>query len=162
MIKVVNDQIKKVYNLYNTHYLGIITFIVGILILCLFMLLCGYFLGGRSDLRIKNVPFESGIESVGNARIRFSVKFYLMAMMFVIFDIEGIYVYIWAVSIRDVGWIGFSEIFIFIFILLASLIYLVRIGMFDWTEQSTRHENRVNHCNVSITKRLKNSKRKRV
>ncbi|WHL25316.1 MAG: NADH-quinone oxidoreductase subunit A [Candidatus Blochmannia vicinus] len=126
------------------------------------MLLCGYFLGGRSDLHIKNVPFESGIESVGNARIRFSVKFYLIAMVFVIFDIEGIYVYAWAVAIRDVGWMGFSEIFIFIFVLLASLIYLVRIGMFDWTKQSIRHKNHVNHFNVGIATRLKNSTRKQV
>ncbi|WP_331828720.1 NADH-quinone oxidoreductase subunit A [Candidatus Blochmannia sp. SNP] len=124
------------------------------------MLLCGYFLGGRSDLHIKNVPFESGIGSVGDARIRFSVKFYLIAMVFVVFDIEGIYVYVWAVSIRDVGWMGFSEIFIFIFVLLASLVYLVRIGMFDWTEQSMRYENRVNNFDFGTTKRLKNSTRK--
>ncbi|URJ33145.1 NADH-quinone oxidoreductase subunit A [Candidatus Blochmannia vicinus] len=124
------------------------------------MLLCGYFLGGRSDLRIKNTPFESGIESVGNARIRFSVKFYLIAMVFVIFDIEGIYLYVWAVSIRDVGWIGFSEVFIFIFVLLASLIYLVRIGVFDWTNQSMRHGNYVDHFDIDTVKRLKNSRRK--
>lgn len=146
----------------DVHYLGVITFIVGILILCVFMLLCGYCLGGRSDLRIKNVPFESGIESVGNARIRFSIKFYLIAMVFVIFDIEGIYLYVWAVSIRDVGWIGFSEIFVFIFVLLASLIYLVRIGVFDWTEKPMRHGNCVNHFNISTAKRLKNSIRKQV
>lgn len=119
------------------------------------MLSCGYFLGGRSSSRSKNVPFESGIKSIGNARIQFSIKFYLIAMFFVIFDVEGIYVYAWAVSVRDVGWIGFSEIFIFIFILLVSLVYLIRIGMFDWIEQSSRYVHCVDDFDIDTSRYLK-------
>lgn len=139
----------------DTYHWGLITFIVGALFLCVFMLFCGYFLGGRSSARSKNVPFESGIESIGNARIQFSVKFYLIAMFFVIFDVEGIYVYAWAISIRDVGWVGFSEIFVFIFILLVSLVYLIRIGMFDWIEQSSRHVHCVDYFNIDTSRYLK-------
>nr|WP_159715566.1 NADH-quinone oxidoreductase subunit A [Blochmannia endosymbiont of Camponotus nipponensis] len=124
------------------------------------MLLCGYLLGGRSYSRAKNVPFESGVKSTGNARVRFSIKFYLIAMIFVIFDVEGIYVYIWSVSMRDMGWIGFIEIFIFVFILLMSLVYLIRIGMFNWTEQSLQYVARVNYFDLDTFSRcLKSNKR---
>lgn len=95
------------------------------------MLCCGYFLGSRSSSGNKNIPFESGVASIGNARMRFPVRFYLIAMVFVIFDIEGVYIYIWSISVREIGWMGFVEITIFIFVLLSSLIYLMRIGVFD-------------------------------
>lgn len=116
----------------NTCCWDVVVFIIGILVLCGIMLSGGYFLGSRSNSYNKNVPFESGIASFGNARIRFSIKFYLIAMIFLIFDIEGIYIYIWSVSARKIGWIGLIEISIFIFILLISLIYSMRMGVFSW------------------------------
>lgn len=117
---------------------GLIIFLIGTLLLCCIMLCCGYFLGQRSDSSYnRDVPFESGIESVGSARIRFSVKFYLIAMVFVIFDMEGIYIYIWSISVREIGWIGLGEITIFITVLLIGLVYLIRIGVFNWTTQQT-------------------------
>lgn len=112
--------------------LGIAIYILTIVLLCGFMLLCGYLLGGRSNSRFKNVPFESGVVSLGNARTRFSVRFYLIAAVFVIFDAEGIYLYIWSVSIRETGWIGFVEAFIFMLVLLVSLLYVIRVGLFNW------------------------------
>lgn len=115
----------------------LIVFIVGILLLCCIMLCCGYFLGSRSSSYNKNIPFESGIASSGNARVRFSIKFYLIAMIFVIFDVEGVYIYIWSISVREIGWIGLIEISIFIFVLLSSLVYLLRIGVFNWTIRTT-------------------------
>lgn len=111
---------------------NLIIFTIGALFLCCIMLCCGYFLGNRSNSDNKNFPFESGIASVGNARTRFPVKFYLIAMIFVIFDVEGIYVYMWSISVQNIGWIGCGEITIFIFVLLVSLIYLMRVGVFDW------------------------------
>lgn len=111
---------------------NLLVFMIGVLLLCFFMLLCGHFLGNISQSRSKNLPFESGIASVGNARVKFSIKFYLIAMVFVIFDIEGIYIYIWSISVRETGWIGFSEMAIFIFLLLAGLIYSMRVGVFTW------------------------------
>lgn len=88
--------------------------------------------------RSKNTPFESGIDSVGSARLRLSAKFYLVAMFFVIFDVEALYLYAWSTSIRESGWVGFVEAAIFILVLLAGLVYLVRIGALDWTPARSR------------------------
>ncbi|AFR04243.1 NADH-quinone oxidoreductase subunit A [Pectobacterium brasiliense] len=108
--------------------------------LCVFMLTGGFLLGGRAKGRAKNVPYESGIDSVGSARLRLSAKFYLVAMFFVIFDVEALYLYAWAVSIKESGWIGFIEATIFILVLLAGLIYLVRVGALDWTPVRSKRQ----------------------
>ena len=102
------------------------------------MLVGGWYLGGRARARSKNTPFESGIDSVGSARLRLSAKFYLVAMFFVIFDVEALYLFAWSTSIRESGWVGFVEAAIFIFVLLAGLVYLVRIGALDWTPARSR------------------------
>lgn len=108
-----------------------IYFIVGIGI-CLAMIGIAALLGGRAFGRAKGKPFESGVDSVGSARLRFSAKFYLVAMFFVIFDVEALYLFAWSVSVRENGWIGFIEASIFIVLLLVGLIYLWRIGALDW------------------------------
>ncbi len=107
------------------------------------MLVGAWFLGGRARARYKNTPFESGIDSVGTARLRLSAKFYLVAMFFVIFDVEALYLFAWSTSVREVGWLGFIEAAIFILVLLAGLVYLVRIGALEWTPSRSRRE-RVN------------------
>jgi NADH-quinone oxidoreductase subunit A len=81
------------------------------------------------------------VVSVGNARLRFSAKFYLTAMFFVIFDVEALFLYAWAVSVRESGWPGFIEAAIFILVLLAGLIYVWRIGALDWAPDSRRKKN---------------------
>jgi len=97
---------------------------------------------GRSRPRkAQNTPFESGIDSVGTARLRLSAKFYLVAMFFVIFDVEALYLFAWSTSIRESGWVGFVEAAIFILVLLAGLVYLVRIGALDWTPVRSRREH---------------------
>ncbi len=113
-------------------------FLLIIAILCCAMLGVSYFLGGRYRGRAKNDPFESGIVSVGGARLRFSAKFYLVAMMFVIFDAEALFIYAWAVCVKEVGWAAFAEITIFITVLLAGLIYLWRAGGLDWAPEARR------------------------
>ncbi|TBW54417.1 NADH-quinone oxidoreductase subunit A [Marinobacter halodurans] len=113
-------------------YWGIGLFIIAVLGLCAFMVGASALLGGRSRGRSKSLPFESGVIGAGSARQRFSVKFYLVAMLFVIFDIEAVYLFAWAVSIREVGWIGFWGAAIFIFVLLAGLLYDSRVGALDW------------------------------
>ncbi|TCW00326.1 NADH-quinone oxidoreductase subunit A [Biostraticola tofi] len=122
----------------TAHNWAFAVFLVGAVGLCCFMLLGGFLLGGRARARHKNTPFESGIEAVGTARLRLSAKYYLVAMFFVIFDVEALYLYAWSVSIREAGWIGFIEAAIFIFILLAGLVYLVRIGALEWTPERSR------------------------
>jgi NADH-quinone oxidoreductase subunit A len=113
-------------------------FLLGIVGMCCFMLFIPFLLGGRDWGRAKNDPFESGIVPQGGARIRVSAKFYLVAMFFVIFDVEALFLYAWAISIRDVGWMGFIEAAIFIFVLLAGLFYLWRIGALDWAPEARR------------------------
>ncbi|WWO99609.1 MAG: NADH-quinone oxidoreductase subunit A [Candidatus Dasytiphilus stammeri] len=103
------------------------------IILCCFILLLSWILGGKSNGRSKNIPFESGINSVGSARLRFSVRFFLVAILFVIFDVESLYLYVWSITIRETGWLGFIEAAIFILVLLISLIYLLRFNALQWT-----------------------------
>ncbi len=110
--------------------------------LCLVMIGLASLLGGRAFGRAKNKPFESGVDSVGTARLRFSAKFYLVAMFFVIFDVEALYLFAWSVSVRETGWMGFIEATIFILLLLVGLIYLVRIGALDWTPLRSRRQTR--------------------
>lgn len=126
----------------TAHYWTFAVFLLGALGLCAFMLTGGFLLGGRARARSKNVPFESGIDPVGTARLRLSAKFYLVAMFFVIFDVEALYLYAWATAIREAGWVGFIEATIFILILLAGLVYLVRIGALDWTPERSRRLRR--------------------
>ncbi|WP_173634834.1 NADH-quinone oxidoreductase subunit A [Paramixta manurensis] len=120
------------------HYWAFAVFVVIALGLCCFMLAGGWLLGGRARARHKNTPFESGIDPVGSTHIRLSAKFYLVAMFFVIFDVEALYLYAWSTSIRESGWVGFAEATIFILVLLAGLVYLVRIGALDWAPARRR------------------------
>ncbi|WP_303843914.1 NADH-quinone oxidoreductase subunit A [Aeromonas sobria] len=108
-------------------------YVIGAIAICLTMIGLAALLGGRAYGRAKNKPFESGIDSVGTARLRFSAKFYLVAMFFVIFDVEALYLFAWSVSVRETGWVGFIEAAIFITLLLIGLIYLWRIGALEWS-----------------------------
>ncbi|MBK4775477.1 NADH-quinone oxidoreductase subunit A [Candidatus Pantoea edessiphila] len=107
------------------------SFIITTFCFCILMLFGGWFLGGRSHGRYKNIPFESGIKSVGDTHIKLSIKFYLVAMLFVIFDVEALFLYVWAVSVRENSWFGFTEAAIFITTILLSLIYIVRFGVLN-------------------------------
>lgn len=122
----------------TAHHWALIVFVLLAFGLCALMLAGGWLLGGRSQARYKNTPFESGIDPVGDTHLRLSAKFYLVAMFFVIFDVEALFLYAWASSIRESGWIGFVEAAIFICVLLAGLIYLVRIGALEWAPARRR------------------------
>jgi len=89
-------------------------------------------LGQRHFERSTGEPYESGVLSTGTARVRLSVKFYLVGMFFVIVDVEAVFLFAWAVAIHELGWAGFVEIVIFIAVLLAALVYLWRLGALDW------------------------------
>ena len=85
------------------------------------MLGLSFFLGQRVSRPDKDLPFESGIVSVGSAQFRISVHFYLTAILFIIFDLEVVFLFAWAVAVREAGWLGFIEISVFIFILIVAL-----------------------------------------
>jgi NADH-quinone oxidoreductase subunit A len=89
--------------------------------------------GPRSGGAAKNDPYESGIKHmVGMADQKFSVKFYLLAILFLIFDIEAVFMYPWAVSLRELGFLGFAEMTVFILLLLTGLIYILKKGVLNW------------------------------
>ena len=118
------------------HHWAVATFVGAILAVCLLLLGLSALLGGRTAGRAKNDPFESGVVSVGSARLRLPAKFYLVAMFFVIFDVEALFLYAWAVSLREGGWPAFIEALVFILILLAGLVYLWRVGALKWAPAS--------------------------
>lgn len=113
-------------------YWAIGFFIISVLMLCALMLGLSSVLGGRSQGRSKSLPFESGVIGTGTAHQRFSAQFYLVAMLFVIFDIEAVFLFAWAISVKEVGWGGFWGAAVFIVILLAGLLYDRRVGALDW------------------------------
>lgn len=103
-----------------------------VVILAATMIAVSYLLGQRHRDRATGSPFESGIVSEGSARVRFPTKFYLVAMFFVIFDLEAVFLFAWAVAARELGWPGYAEIVVFIGILIAALGYLWRVRALDW------------------------------
>ncbi|MDT8429882.1 MAG: NADH-quinone oxidoreductase subunit A [Pseudomonadales bacterium] len=116
------------------------TYFVLVLLIVITMLAISALLGQQTSRPAKDTPYESGIVSVGSAHFRISVHFYITAILFIIFDLEVVFLFAWAVSIRDTGWAGFLEISLFIFILGAALLYLWRVGALDWRTQTQRRQ----------------------
>jgi len=120
----------------NIWPLAVYILLVGMLVMA--MLSMSFVLGERHHDRATGSPYESGILSEGSARVRFSAKFYLIAMFFVIFDLEAVFLFAWAVAVRETGWAGYAEALLFIMVLLATLAYLWRVGALDWRQGSRR------------------------
>ncbi len=95
-------------------------------------LLVGALFRPRRPYPEKLKPYESGVEPVGEPRVRFSVRFYVIAMLFVVFDVEAVFLYPWAVVFDKIGLYAFVEMMIFIFILLVGYIYAWRKDAFKW------------------------------
>lgn len=107
-------------------------YFLAVLVLVAGMLGLSHLLGQRHNERATGEPYESGIVSTGSARIRFSVKFYLIALLFVIFDLEAAFIIAWAIAFRDVGWPGYLGVLTFIGVLIAALVYEWRLGVLEW------------------------------
>ncbi len=122
----------------------LIVYGLAVLGLVVLMLTLSHLLGQRRRGRAIDEPFESGIVSVGSGRLRLSVAYFIIAILFVIFDLEVVFLYAWAVAFESVGVAGFVEALIFILVLLAALIYLWRDGALDWgpRQRSLRREER--------------------
>ena len=110
-----------------------VAFILAAIGLVVFMLVVPRLLGGRSHGMQKEQVFEAGVVGAGNARIRLSAKFYLVAIFFVIFDLEALYLFAYSVSIRETGWVGFIAATTFIVELLIGLIYAISLGALNWS-----------------------------
>jgi len=97
------------------------------------MLVISFFLGERHRERFTYEPYESGIKPTGSTGIRLVVKFYLVALFFVIFDVESVFIFAWAIAFRELGWAGYIGILIFICVVVLMLVYLWRTGALEWT-----------------------------
>lgn len=116
----------------TAHYWVLLVYAVAVIGLAAGMIGVSYILGQRHLGRATGQPFESGIVPVGYARFRLPVQFYLVAMFFVIFDLEAAFLYAWATAVRAAGWNGYIVMLVFIAALLAALVYLWRAGALDW------------------------------
>ncbi len=98
----------------------------------------GWLVGPKRPTAEKRAPYECGMPPVGDARERHPVKFYLVAMIFLLFDIEIAFLYPWALAVRELRWTGFIQLIVFFLILLAGYVYVWRKGVFNWG-----HEDRL-------------------
>ena len=107
-------------------HFGIVTVIAGAIVTL------SYFVGQHKPNRAKLSPYECGVAPVGDARERFSVKFYMVAMLFILFDVEAVFLYPWAVVLRELKMFGFWEMMVYIGIFLVGLFYVWKKGVLDW------------------------------
>ncbi|MCO5248935.1 MAG: NADH-quinone oxidoreductase subunit A [Chitinophagales bacterium] len=91
-------------------------------------------IGPKSKGKVKDLSFECGVESVGDARLPFSVKFFLAAILFVLFDVEVIFMYPWAVNFETLGWTALIKMFFFLGSLLLGFVYVIKKGAIDWNK----------------------------
>jgi NADH-quinone oxidoreductase subunit A len=110
----------------------LVVYAIAVLSLAAAIAVVSWLLGQRHSEQATRQVYESGFPPTGSARLRFSIDFYLVAMFFVIFDVESIFIFAWAIAWRELGWAGYIEVLVFIAILLAALVYLWRLGALDW------------------------------
>lgn len=116
--------------------LPFVIYTVAVLLLVATMLLLSWVLGQRRANAATNTPFESGVLPVGSSQLRLSVEFYLVAILFVIFDLETVFILAWAVAFFELGWSGFIAVAIFILLLVVALIYELSTGALNWGNKS--------------------------
>ena len=98
------------------------------------MLALSSLLGQHVPTRAKLMPYESGVTPIGDTRQRFSVKFYLVAMLFILFDVEAVFLYPWAVIFKELKLFGFVEMLIYMVIIFAGFFYIWKKGVLDWSQ----------------------------
>src|SRR5512136_1940186 len=91
-------------------------------------------LGPRANTAVKAAPFECGSQPVGSARDRFGVKFYVVALLFIVFDIEAVFLFPWAALFTELGWAGYVEMALFVFTVVLGLVYVWKKGVIDWND----------------------------
>ncbi len=123
----------------------LVLYFVLVVLLVTGMLLVSFVLGQRHQSPATGSPYEAGIVSEGSARLRLSAKFYLIAMFFVIFDVEAAILFSWAIVARESGWAGFWEALVFAAVLMATLLYLARVGALNWSSFKSARSAEVQH-----------------
>src|SRR5215469_12804517 len=118
---------------YPELYFPIVVQVVIAAVLAAALIAISYIFGKKVRNRVKDMPYESGIVPTGDARQRFSVKFYLVAMLFILFDIEAIFLYPWVVIYRELKMFAFVEMLIFVVLILSGFLYIWKKGALDWS-----------------------------
>src|SRR4051794_19095233 len=121
-------------NSYTELYFPVLVQAIVAMALAAGLLSVSFLLGKKVRNRVKDMPYESGIVPTGDARQRFSVKFYLVGMLFILFDIEAIFLYPWVVVYRDLKMFGFFEMLVFVVLILSGFFYIWKKGALDWAE----------------------------
>ncbi len=109
-----------------------VVYTIAVIFISAAMIIASYLLGQRHRENDTEEPYESGILATGSARMRFDIKFYMIAMFFIIFDLESVFIFAWSVSLFEAGWSGYLGMLFFIGVLMVMLIYLWRIGALEW------------------------------
>jgi NADH-quinone oxidoreductase subunit A len=113
-------------------------YFVFVIVLVAAVLVVSYLLGQKHTEPATGEPFEGGIVSEGSAHVRFSARYYLVAMFFVVFDLEAVFLFAWAVAARQLGWAGYCEVLLFVGVLIAAFIYIWKVGALDWASEPRR------------------------
>ena len=114
-------------------YLPILIHMTIVIVLALVLMGLSSWVGVRRPSRVKNAPYECGIPPVGNAREKFSISFYLVGMLFILFDVEVAFLFPWAVVYKSLKWFGFIEMLIFVAVLFAGYVYIWKKGALVWS-----------------------------
>ena len=115
-----------------------VLYAVLVVLLAAAILVVSSLLGQRSRSPDRTIPYESGIRPAGPLPKRLSIEFYQVALFFVIFDLEAVFIFAWAVNARRLGWTGYAEVAVFVVLLLAGLVYLWKVGALDWGSSARR------------------------
>src|ERR1700747_1973301 len=121
---------------YFTRYLPLLIHVLAASVVASAIVTLSWILGKRRPTRAKMSPYECGMDPIGDPRNRFSVKFYLVAMLFILFDVEAVFLYPWAVILRDLKMFGFWEMMVYIAIVLVGFFYVWKKGVLDWNRSS--------------------------
>lgn len=117
-------------------------YVLAVVVLLGGMLGLSWVLGERHREPATGERYESGILPTGDSRLRFAPQYYLVAMLFVIFDVEAAFLFAWAVAAEEVGWVGYVEVVVFVLVLLVALLWLWRAGALDWAPVTRRPKER--------------------
>ena len=117
---------------WNPGVFSLVVYGVLVLVLVAALLFISSWLGERKKSEEKERPYESGIIPTGSARLRYPVPFFLVAIFFLIFDVEGAFIFAWAAACRDLGWAGWLQMSFFILVLILGLVYIWRKGGLEW------------------------------
>jgi NADH-quinone oxidoreductase subunit A len=121
---------------YFARYLPLLMHFTLVLLLAVAIVLLSYFVGQHKANKSKMSPYECGMEPVGDVRQRFSVSFYLVAMLFILFDVEAVFLYPWAILLKQLKMFGFWEMMTYVLVILVGYFYVWKKGVLDWNKPS--------------------------